>query len=195
VLFRSPREAKVLRMRFGIDMNTDHTLEEVGKQFDVTRERIRQAIRLAGQGAISAEALEDAASALKRSVPGLEIALCIAPSAGFDPDGDEAGEILERLGTAGIGLCFLALGAPRQEMLALRGRSQVPGVGFASVGAGLDFLGGHQRRAPRLMRWLRVEWLWRALSSPLRLGPRYAKCLVILPGQVVQALRLRGSGN
>jgi RNA polymerase primary sigma factor len=36
------REAKVLRMRFGIDMNTDHTLEEVGRQFDVTRERIRQ---------------------------------------------------------------------------------------------------------------------------------------------------------
>ncbi|BBP46735.1 RNA polymerase sigma factor RpoD [Thiosulfatimonas sediminis] len=38
----TPREAKVLRMRFGLSMNTDHTLEEVGKQFDVTRERIRQ---------------------------------------------------------------------------------------------------------------------------------------------------------
>ena len=38
----TPREAKVLRMRFGIEMNTDHTLEDVGKQFDVTRERIRQ---------------------------------------------------------------------------------------------------------------------------------------------------------
>ena len=38
----TPREAKVLRMRFGIDMATDYTLEEVGKQFDVTRERIRQ---------------------------------------------------------------------------------------------------------------------------------------------------------
>ena len=38
----APREARVLRMRFGIEMNTDHTLEEVGKQFDVTRERIRQ---------------------------------------------------------------------------------------------------------------------------------------------------------
>ena len=38
----TPREAKVLRMRFGIDMSTDYTLEEVGKQFDVTRERIRQ---------------------------------------------------------------------------------------------------------------------------------------------------------
>ena len=38
----APREGKVLRMRFGIEMSTDHTLEEVGKQFDVTRERIRQ---------------------------------------------------------------------------------------------------------------------------------------------------------
>ena len=38
----SPRESKVLMMRFGIGMNTDHTLEEIGKQFDVTRERIRQ---------------------------------------------------------------------------------------------------------------------------------------------------------
>jgi RNA polymerase primary sigma factor len=38
----TPREAKVLRMRFGIDMSSDHTLEEVGRQFDVTRERIRQ---------------------------------------------------------------------------------------------------------------------------------------------------------
>ena len=38
----TPREAKVLRMRFGIEMNTDHTLEEVGQEFDVTRERIRQ---------------------------------------------------------------------------------------------------------------------------------------------------------
>lgn len=38
----TPREAKVLKMRFGIDMSSDHTLEEVGKQFDVTRERIRQ---------------------------------------------------------------------------------------------------------------------------------------------------------
>ncbi len=42
LLSLTPREAKVLRMRFGIGMNTDHTLEEVGKQFDVTRERIRQ---------------------------------------------------------------------------------------------------------------------------------------------------------
>lgn len=149
-----------------------------------------QGVRIALVGS-TAGALKDAAQALKHAVGGLEIALCIAPSGGFDPAGDEAADILNRLGDAGIGLCFLALGAPKQEILALRGRTEAPGVGFASIGAGLDFLGGHQRRAPRLVRRLGLEWLWRALSSPLRLGPRYVRCAAILPGQLVQALRLR----
>ena len=137
-------------------------------------------------------ALADAASALKRDVPGLNISLCLAPSGAFDPDSDEAGTILDHLAQAGIGLCFLALGAPKQEIFAHRGRAVAPRVGFVSIGAGLDFLGGHQRRAPLVMRQLGLEWLWRWLSSPLRLGPRYVKCLLILPGHIVQALRLRG---
>lgn len=136
-------------------------------------------------------ALADAAAALKRDVPGLEITLCVAPSGAFDPGSDEAGAILDQLAQAGIGLCFLALGAPKQEIFAHRGRGAAPRVGFVSIGAGLDFLGGHQRRAPKVMRRLGLEWLWRALSSPLRLGPRYVKCLMILPGLMVQALRLR----
>ncbi len=140
-------------------------------------------------------ALADAATALKQDVPGLNISLCIAPSGAFDPDSDEAGAILNQLAQAGIGLCFLALGAPKQELFAQRGRGMAPHVGFVSIGAGLDFLGGHQRRAPKVMRRLGLEWLWRALSSPLRLGPRYVKCLLILPDQIVQALRLRGKGE
>jgi RNA polymerase primary sigma factor len=52
--FLTPREERVLRMRFGIGMNSDHTLEEVGRQFSVTRERIRQI----GQGATEAKASE-----------------------------------------------------------------------------------------------------------------------------------------
>lgn len=137
-------------------------------------------------------ALADAARALKQDVPGLNISLCLAPSGAFDPDGAEAGAILNQLVQAEIGLCFLALGAPKQEIFAVRGRDIAPRVGFVSIGAGLDFLGGHQRRAPKVIRQLRLEWLWRALSSPLRLGPRYVKCILILPGQIVQALRLRG---
>lgn len=136
-------------------------------------------------------ALEDAARVLAAQVEGLRIVLCIAPSRGLDPQGPEADAILDRLREGGVRLCFLALGAPRQETLALRGRARAPAVGFACIGAGLDFLGGHQRRAPPWMRRVGLEWLWRALSDPLRLGPRYARCFAILPGQVVAALRQR----
>lgn len=136
-------------------------------------------------------ALQDAATALRGQVANLDIILCIAPSGQFDPEGDEAAAILTQLDEAGIQLCFLALGAPKQEQLAVRGRDLAPKTGFASIGAGLDFLGGHQRRAPVWMRKLAIEWLWRALSSPRRLVPRYARCFAILPHQTIQALRQR----
>jgi exopolysaccharide biosynthesis WecB/TagA/CpsF family protein len=110
---------------------------------------------------------------------------------GLDPEGPEAESLLRDLAATDARLCFLALGAPRQERLAARARALAPGVGFASIGAGLDFLGGRQRRAPRWMRALALEWLWRALSDPRRMGPRYARCAVILPGLAAQALRQR----
>lgn len=138
-------------------------------------------------------ALEDAARELHRRVPGLDIVTCIAPSGRFDPDSDEAAAILEKVDARGARLCFLALGAPKQELLALRGRTLTPEIGFASIGAGLDFLGGHQVRAPRWMRSLKMEWLWRALSSPRRLLPRYLACFAVLPHYVVTALRQRGT--
>ena len=56
----------------------------------------------------------------------------------------------------------------------------------------LDFLAGLQRRAPAAVRGAKMEWLWRALSSPRRLGPRYIKGATILPGHLRDALRLRG---
>ncbi|MBE0554679.1 MAG: WecB/TagA/CpsF family glycosyltransferase, partial [Rhodobacteraceae bacterium] len=59
---------------------------------------------------------------------------------------------------------------------------------------GLDFLAGSQTRAPRWVRAMAMEWLWRALSAPRRLIPRYARCFAILPGQVAGALRLRRGG-
>jgi exopolysaccharide biosynthesis WecB/TagA/CpsF family protein len=138
-------------------------------------------------------ALADAKAHLEARVPGLDLAWCHAPSGVFDPQGDEAGEILKELNSRGIRLCFLALGAPKQESLAHRGRQEAPLVGFASIGAGLDFLGGHQKRAPLWVRKIAMEWLWRALSSPARMLPRYAKCFAILPGQIWKALRIRAA--
>lgn len=140
------------------------------------------------------QALSDAARALQAQAPGLNIVLTIAPSGVFDPEGEEAAEILQRLVEAGVQMCFLALGAPKQETFAARGRTLAPAVGFASIGAGLDFLGGHQTRAPRWMRRVGLEWMWRMLGSPARMIPRYARSAAVLPGQAIRALWMRWRG-
>jgi len=136
-------------------------------------------------------ALAAAAEVLSARVPGLTIAARIAPPMGFDPQGDEARRILVTLADSGAGLTLIALGAPRQEIFAAFGRRAVPGMGFASIGAGLDFLAGTQTRAPRWVRAVAMEWLWRMLSSPRRLFLRYWRCALILPGQIWAAWRLR----
>ena len=140
------------------------------------------------------ESLRAAAARLERLVPGLRRGLLIAPPMGFDPGGVAAGEMLARLQALGPGLCLVALGAPKQEHLAALGRQLAPAVGFASVGAGVDFIAGHQRRAPAWVRAIAMEWLWRALSAPRRLLPRYAACAAILPGEAKKALLLRYGG-
>ena len=137
------------------------------------------------------EALSGAGAALTARFAGLKLALTFAPAMGFDPEGPQARACLAELGTLGPALCFIALGAPKQEIFAALGRQIAPQMGFASVGAGLDFLSGHQTRAPQIVRKLALEWLWRALSSPRRMVPRYAACLAILPGQMLAALRQR----
>ncbi len=136
-------------------------------------------------------ALEAAATRLRTEIPSLFVAMRHAPAMGFDPQGPEAESILHELAARRVGLCFIALGAPKQEAFAARGRQLAPNVGFASIGAGVDFIAGTQTRAPAWVRAIALEWLWRALSSPRRLIPRYAACAAILPGQITEALRLR----
>ncbi|MEQ6204071.1 WecB/TagA/CpsF family glycosyltransferase [Sulfitobacter sp. HNIBRBA2951] len=136
-------------------------------------------------------ALAGAKAALEARVPSVNIVLAHAPPYGFDPTGAAAKEICEMLNASGARLCFIALGAPKQELFAAFARDKAPAVGFASIGAGLDFLSGHQVRAPKIMRALALEWLWRALQSPVRMVPRYAKCFAILPGLAAEAWRKR----
>lgn len=139
----------------------------------------------------SDHALDGAAKALIAQFPELRVVFSRSPPYGFDPDSPEAVDILKELAESGAALCFVALGAPKQEVFAARGRAVAPTVGFASIGAGLDFLSGHQIRAPKLMRMLALEWLWRILQSPRRMLPRYAKCFAILPGLIIMAFRQR----
>ena len=136
-------------------------------------------------------ALNAAKESLMAQVPGLTVSAIIAPPFGFDPQGDAARDILKQVAASGAGLCLIALGAPKQEVFAALGREVAPRVGFASIGAGLDFLGGSQNRAPVWVRRFALEWVWRMLLSPARLGPRYARCIAILPGLVAGALRAR----
>jgi len=137
------------------------------------------------------DTLRAAAEVLERRHPGLRIVCRIAPPYGIDPEGPEAAAALEDVARSGAQLCLVALGAPKQELLAARGVALVPHCGFVSIGAGLDFVAGHQRRAPRWMRRLAMEWLWRFLSDPRRLAARYLACFRILPGLVRQAFRQR----
>ena len=137
------------------------------------------------------ESLCAAAAILERRHPGLRIVAKVSPPFGLDPAGEEVGSALRTLSQAGAKLCLLSLGAPKQELVAWRGLTDVPGCGFVSIGAGLEFIAGHQRRAPRWMRWLALEWLWRLLSDPRRLAQRYLACFRVFPGLTFQALRLR----
>ena len=139
----------------------------------------------------TAETLELVAQRLEAAHPGLKVVARIAPPMGFDPFGPEAERLLGQVRDSGAGLCFLALGAPKQEILAARAATLVPDCGFASIGAGLDFIAGHQTRAPVWVRRIAMEWFWRMMTNPKRLAARYAACAAILPGLSLSALRSR----
>jgi exopolysaccharide biosynthesis WecB/TagA/CpsF family protein len=137
------------------------------------------------------DSLEAAAEALVARYPGVRIVLKEAPPMGFDPDGPAADDAIASIAASGARLVFLALGAPKQERFAARAATQLSHVGFVSIGAGLDFISGQQTRAPKWVRRLAAEWLWRLLSSPLRLAARYWACIVMLPRLFARALATR----
>lgn len=139
----------------------------------------------------SETSLRLAAERLAEAHPGLQVAMQAVPGFPFDPDSSEAARLIRQIDNSGAQLCLLGLGAPRQERFAIRARDALPGVGFASIGAGIDFISGQQQRAPLFMRRAKLEWLWRMLSNPRRLAARYAKGFLILPGHARRALAQR----
>ncbi|MCU0902865.1 MAG: WecB/TagA/CpsF family glycosyltransferase [Tabrizicola sp.] len=139
--------------------------------------------------------LRAAADRLRADHPGLTVAACLAPPYGFDPTSPAADALLDEIAASGARICLLALGAPKQEVLAARGFACHPGLGFLSIGAGLDFIAGHQTRAPVWVRKVAMEWLWRMLGNPRRLARRYLDCALVLPSLAGAALRSRSGGQ
>ncbi len=141
--------------------------------------------------------LTQAAAALKQAHPDLEVAFCRAPAMGFDPDGPIAKTDMDDLSASGARLCFIALGAPKQERFAARAQELHPHIGFVSIGAGLNFISGSETRAPKWVQAIAAEWLWRMASNPKRLAGRYAACILALPRLMIRAIstRLRKKGQ
>ena len=129
--------------------------------------------------------LNRAVARIKAAVPGLDIRGIDAPQADFDPLSDEANVAAARIASSGARLCFVALGAPKQELFADRCLDHHPGIGFVCVGAALDFLAGEQSRAPVALRRGGLEWAWRLCADPRRLAIRYARCALLLAELVV----------
>jgi exopolysaccharide biosynthesis WecB/TagA/CpsF family protein len=137
----------------------------------------------------SEAALEGACRRLKAQFPRLDVRGCESPAFGFDPDSPEADAAGERIVASGARLCFVALGAPKQELFADRMAARMDGVGWICVGAALDFLTGAQKRAPLALQRLGLEWAYRCACQPRRLGLRYLRC-----AWLYARLRLAGAG-
>lgn len=116
----------------------------------------------------------------------LSIAGSEAPAMGFAPDSAAADAAIERIARSGARICFLALGAPKQELLAARAVALGVPVVFVCIGAALDFIAGAQVRAPGLMQRYGLEWLWRLATNPRRLAARYGQCALLFARLLVQ---------
>lgn len=125
----------------------------------------------------------------------LDVVGAMSPDLGFDPDGADAGRALERIADSGARLCFIALGAPKQELLAARAVRQGVPVGFVCIGAALDFLAGTQVRAPAMMQDRGMEWLWRLGTNPRRFAGRYMSCALMLAELELRSRLTTGSGR
>lgn len=137
------------------------------------------------------ETLTKAARHLKSHHNNLEIAGVYAPQYGLDVLSDDANESLDFIRNSGAHLCFVALGAPKQEIFADRCASEMQGLGFICIGAGLDFLAGKQQRAPKFFQATGMEWLWRMMSDPRRLAKRYLECLYVFPSVLLEGFARR----
>jgi N-acetylglucosaminyldiphosphoundecaprenol N-acetyl-beta-D-mannosaminyltransferase len=132
--------------------------------------------------------LATTARRLSERYRGLQVAGHFSPGSHFDPYSREADFAVDSIRASGARLCFVALGAPRQELFAARGLDELDGTGMLCIGAGLDFIAGTQTRAPSITQKVGLEWAWRMLREPRRLGPRYARCMAAVPRLVMRTI-------
>jgi len=132
----------------------------------------REGLRIYILGTTDAIA-QEAIRRMRQQWPSLQIAGNYAPPFGFDADWQEQDRILQAINTARAEIVFVALGSPKQERWTTRWMPQLDARVVLCIGAGIDYLAGAVRRAPRWMQRVGLEWLWRLLQEPGRLWRRY----------------------
>ena len=130
--------------------------------------------------------LQTSIARLRARHPNLKYAGHFAPPLGFDPLSPAADLAMQRIRHSGAAICFVALGAPKQELFADQASKVGDGPAMLCIGAGLDFIAGKHKRAPRILQCVGAEWLWRLASDPRRLARRYLSCLAMLPFFLVE---------
>ena len=134
------------------------------------------------------EVLAECARELVQKAPGLKIAGRHAPPQGFDPFGPHADNVVDMIRRSEADFCFVALGAPKQELFSAQAAKSLDKTAFVCIGAGLDFITGAQNRAPEFCRKYGMEWLWRLANNPTRLARRYLASAYVLPSVLLASL-------
>ena len=116
---------------------------------------------------------DEVAKRLGIRYPDLRVAGTCSPAFGFERDEETNAAVFDRIREAAPDICYVALGSPKQEIWMSRNFEAAGVPVILGVGGSFDFVAGRQRRAPRLVQRVGLEWLWRLCHDPLRLWRRY----------------------
>lgn len=111
---------------------------------------------------------------MRREHPGLRCVLIDEPPWGFEQDPGESGRLIAAVNMAGPDILFVGLGTPKQELFIAAHQDKLNVGVVVCSGAAIDFIAGCQRRAPRWLRNVGLEWAYRVAREPRRLAGRYA---------------------
>ncbi|MGH7195150.1 MAG: WecB/TagA/CpsF family glycosyltransferase [Candidatus Saccharimonadales bacterium] len=134
---------------------------------------------------------DQAGRKIRDAWPPVEVVGTASPPRGFERDARQNAELLEAIRASAADMLLIGLGAPKQELWVHEHQRRIAAPVALCIGATIDFLAGHRRRAPRWMRRCGIEWLYRVAREPRRLGRRYLRDALIFPRLVWREARGR----
>lgn len=116
-----------------------------------------------------------------------------SPAKGFESDPEERATMVERVNSHSPDFLVVGLGAPKQEVWLAENHCKLDARAAIAAGATIDFLAGVQTRAPRVVRWLGLEWCFRMVTDPGRLAKRYLRDAVLFPRLIAREYLARAA--